>query len=270
MAIITISRGSSSGGRILAECVAKELDYRLVSREAIIDDATRYGVSEAKLTDALIKPPKFWERFRDERSRYLTYLRAALCEQALNDNLVYHGNAGHFLLRGVGHVLRVRLVAPLEYRLAAVMETKRMNRGDAGDWIQRVDKERSRWTKFLYGVDLCDPLIYDMVLNLGHMEVSGACAMVCTAVKLPAYATTAASTQALTDLLLASRVRIALSQDDSTAVADVDVDASNGTVAVRGRLSSDELIEDVVRVAQSVPGVERVDRSEMRLWSYGD
>lgn len=268
MAIVTISRGSFCGGQVLAERVAEELGYRTVSREVIIEAAARYGVSEAKLTEALEKPPGFWERFRYERRLYLTYLQAALCEQAKADNLVYHGHAGHLLLKGVGHVVRVRLIAPMEFRIVAAMERQRLERDAAIEYIQRVDRERMRWTKFLYGVDWSDPHLYDIVVNLEHIDIAGAAAIVRTTAALPEHRTTPASQAALDDLLLASRVRAVLASTSSTSLAEVEVEAHGDTVVLRGRLSSEELIGDVVRVTEGVPGVRLIDRSGLTIWTY--
>lgn len=268
MSIVTISRGSFSGGRLLAECVGEALGYRVVSREVIVEAAARYGVAEAKLTEALEKPPGFWEHFKYERRLYLTYLQAALCEQARGDRVVYHGHAGHLLLRGVGHVLRVRLIAPMEFRIAAAMERLRLDREAAVQYIERVDRERTRWTKFIYGVDWSDPLNYDLELNLERISLDGACGVVRAAVSLPEFQTTPASEQALEDLLLGSRVRAALACASGTSAAEIEVEAHGAVVRLRGRLSSDELIGEVIRVAEAVPGVRRIDRTDLGLWTY--
>ncbi|MGC8685573.1 MAG: cytidylate kinase family protein, partial [bacterium] len=50
MAIITISRGTFSGGQMLAECLAKKLGYKSISREILIEAAEKYGISENNLT----------------------------------------------------------------------------------------------------------------------------------------------------------------------------------------------------------------------------
>ena len=110
--IITISRGSFSGGAVVAECVAEQLGYRLVSREILSDAAAHNGVAESRLAEAIERAPGLWERLGHDRRLYLAYIREALLDVAVEDNIVYHGHAGHLLLRGISHVLRVRLVAP--------------------------------------------------------------------------------------------------------------------------------------------------------------
>jgi hypothetical protein len=45
MSVITISRGSSSVGKTLAECLAVKLGYRCIGRETIVERAAAGGVS---------------------------------------------------------------------------------------------------------------------------------------------------------------------------------------------------------------------------------
>ena len=157
MAIITISRGSASGGLLLAQGLSEKLGYGLVSREDVIQAATKYGVSVEKLQETILKPLGFWERFQHERRRYLTFVQEALCDQARKDRIIYHGNAGHLLLRGVSHVICVRLIAPMDFRIRMLMERENMIREDAIRYIERMDRQRKEWTRFLYGVDWLDP-----------------------------------------------------------------------------------------------------------------
>ncbi|MFC1980417.1 cytidylate kinase family protein, partial [Chloroflexota bacterium] len=61
MAIITISRGTFSGGQSLAEDVAKKLGYRCISREVLVEAARQYDVAEESLRKTLIEKPGFLE-----------------------------------------------------------------------------------------------------------------------------------------------------------------------------------------------------------------
>ena len=62
MAIITISRGTFSGGKALAERLAERLDYPCLSREEILQDAAdEFGISQEGLSAAINEPPPFWQ-----------------------------------------------------------------------------------------------------------------------------------------------------------------------------------------------------------------
>ena len=178
MSVITISRGSFSGGKTLAECLAVKLGYRCIGRETIVERAAASGVSHEELLAALLKPPGFLERFKHKRYQYLTLFQAALAEEVRNGNVVYHGNAGHLMLKGAAPVLRIRIIAPIEMRLAMVQERLKLTGNEALDYIQKMDEGRKKWTQYLYGVDWEDPALYDLVVNLEHMDIEEACEVI--------------------------------------------------------------------------------------------
>ena len=60
----------------------------------------------------MIKSPGSSEKLARERNLYLAFLTAALCDAAGQGNMIYTGRAGHLLLPGVSHRLRVGLTAP--------------------------------------------------------------------------------------------------------------------------------------------------------------
>jgi osmotically-inducible protein OsmY len=256
MAIITISRGSFSGGKALAECLAAKLDHRCVDREALVRDATSFGVSEAELHDALERPPSFWDRVKHKRYMYLVLLQAALAEEARLGRIVYHGNAGHLLLRGVVHVLRVRIVAPMEMRVPFLMQSLDLTEAQARAEIERRDQLRTHWTQYLYGVEWRDPALYDIVLNLEAVSVQEACETVASLARQPGFAETDESLASIRNLALASKVRAALLLEESTTELELDVTAKNGSVSLSGKVRDEKQRQTVQEVVRAVPGVK--------------
>ncbi len=261
MAIVTISRGSFSGGKILAECLAEKLGYRCIDRDVIVEKAAAFGVNQSDLRDALEKPPTFWDRFKHKKYVYLTLIQAALTEEVRQGNAIYHGNAGHMLLRGVSHVVRTRIIAPPEFRLSMVEDRLKVGHGEALAYIHRMDSDRKKWTHYLYGVDWGDPTLYDVVLNLEYMDIDEACDIVAAAVKQKCFEQTPESQTAMEDLALASKIRANLAINPSTANLEVEVVAHGGAVAINGRLGSQEEITEVEQIAWKVSGVSDVDLS---------
>jgi cytidylate kinase len=267
--IIMISRGSFSGGSVLAECLAEKMGYRVISRELLAAAAARYGIAEDRLAQALDRAPGLWERLGHERRLYLTFIQATLCDMLLEDGVVYHGHAGHLLLRGISHVLRVRLVAPMSYRIGAAMQSLRCGREAAEAHVRQVDEERARWTRFLYGIDWDSSLNYDLVVNLEGMSVETACAVVRATAGQPEFQPTTASRKALRDLALACRVRAALASEAATARLEIDVTADDGEVVLHGNLRSAELAEAAIRLAGGVAGVLAARVDGLKGWKYG-
>jgi cytidylate kinase len=266
MSVITISRGSFSGGKTLAECLACDLGYRCVDREAIVERAAASGVSQEELLNALLKPPSFLERFKHKRYQYLALFQAALAEEVKTGKVVYHGNAGHLMLRGAAPVLRVRIIAPIEKRLSMLQERHKMGRNEALTYIQKVDQDRKNWTQFLYGVNWEDPALYDLVLNLERYEIEEACEVVAAAARQQGcFESTPECEAQLEDLALGSRVRANLAINPPTAHLEFEVTSRRGVVSIRGKVNDPDELAEVKRVAQAATGVVSLNLDGLAL-----
>jgi hypothetical protein len=194
------------------------------------------------------------ERYRHGRERYVAFIENAFLEHVRHDGVVYHGLAGHFFLRGVKHGLKVRVIADLEERIRLEMEREQVDEGTARETLKKDDFERRRWALALYGVDTVDPILYDLVINVGNMTLDCAVAVVCHAARTPCFATTPESQRALDDLVLASRVRVAVVD----VAPEARVRASGGEVEVEVEAPAGGGAAVVARVetlARSVDGV---------------
>jgi cytidylate kinase len=258
MAVITISRGSFSGGKMLAECLSHELGLRCIDRDVIVEKAAAAGVSQEHLREALAKPPSFWDRFTHTRYMYLTIIQAALCEEVSSGNAVYHGNAGHLLLTGVKHVLRARIIAPMKVRVVMVRDRLKLGPEEALTYIERMDRDREKWTHYLYGVNWGDPVLYDLVLNLESLDIRQACEIIATTARQSCFAETDESRAAMANLVVASRVRATLAVTEATQDLEVQVTADGGAILIVGKLPRDADMSEIEAIALRVPGVSSV------------
>lgn len=263
MSVITISRGSFSGGKMLAECLAHNLGYRCVDRDVIVERAAAHGVSQEELRDALEKPPRFLERFSHKRYKYLALIQAGLTEEVRTGEVIYHGLGGHLLLGNGRHILRTRLIAPMDFRIRMVHERLNYTRSEAIAYIQKMDDHRRRWTTYLYGVNWGDPSLYDLVINLEQMTIDTACHIISAAVHRRCFRLTQACRKALEDLALASKVRAELAIAPSTEGLELEATASDGVVALKGKLATAEQLPEVKRIALEIPGVIDLDLDKL-------
>lgn len=261
MPIITISRGSFASGQALAECLAERLGYLCLSREAVLDwAAASYRVPVEKLASSMDKAPSIWERLIGDRVHYVKFIRAALLEHAWRDKIVFHGYVGHLLMAGISHVIRIRVVEEMDVRIGSAMRKHHLPRDEATERIRRIDRQRSNWTRFLWGVDWQDPSLYDAVLNLTRMDVAGACDVVESMTRQEIFRPTAESLKALEDLTLSSRVWATLAIDHHTADSDLEVSADSGVVIITGTAGSWETADAIPLVARDVDGVRDIVR----------
>ena len=202
-----------------------------------------------------------WNRHSSERRLYIAAIQSALAEHVAGGDLIYHGRAGQVLLAGLPGVLRVRLIAPIEVRVRALMESDGMDSTSAEQYIRHVDAVRARWVRMMYGEDIYDPVLYNMVINLKTLSVPAACAIVTKAAEQPDFAVTDEVKTKLMDFRLACRVKLALARARDTRALDLRIEGHGGGIDVFGAapaLSSGKMGEQIVEIARSVEGVEEV------------
>jgi cytidylate kinase len=258
MSIITISRGLFSSGQALAERVAAMLGYRSMSRELLLEAATRYEIPEAKLTELMETPPEVTPIKPELLRLYRVVMQAAMCEVVRGGKIVYHGHGGQEFLPDIQHVLKVRLLAPLAYRVARVREQRQMDQASAYLYIARVDDVRARRVEEFFGVDWQDPRRYDLLLNMGRLSLEQAAERVAEWAKRPEFQPTAASEQALQDLTVKARVEAALAVKEETRSVVLNILVHQGTVHAWGGLPGFGLEREVMRVIEGVEGVRDV------------
>ncbi len=169
---------------------------------------------------------------------------------------IYHGLAGHLLLKKAPALLRLRVIAPLDLRIRMARERLQLSPDDAIAYIHRMDEDRRKWTQFLYGVDWQDSSLYDFVINLERLSIDQGCDAVAAVVEGHGFEFTPQFEAIMNDLTLASRVRADLALDPFTSNLEVEVEAQGGSVCVRG--THFEQVEEVERVVRSLPGVVSV------------
>ena len=207
MAIITISRGSYSKGKEVAERVAERLGYQCISREVILEASDVYRIPEIKLVKAIHDAPSILDRFGRGKHAFIAYYQSALARMVRNDKVVYHGLAGHLLLKGVPHVLKVRIIADLADRVESEMHREGLSEQEARSLILKDDQERRRWTQSLYGMDPWDSSLYDLVIHIHKFTVANAVDFICEAAGLEQFKATRESQQKMDDLAMASHVK---------------------------------------------------------------
>ena len=266
MSIITISRGSYSRGKDVAEKVAQALGYECISRDVLIGVSEQFNIPEIKLVRAIHDAPSLLDRFGHGKERYVAYIRAALLKQVQKDNVVYHGLAGHFFLMGIPHVLKVRIIADIEDRIKEEMKRENISAETARFILKKDDDERRKWGLKLYGIDTSDPSLYDIVLHIKTLKVQDAVKILVDTVKLPSFKTTPESQGILDDLLVAAQVQANLVHEYPTSKVscrdgEVFINVVAPVTVVAPLSAEQEAIGRIRAQAMKVPGVKKVNVS---------
>lgn len=267
MAIIVISHQMGAGGPEVGMALAQRLGYRYVNQELLLDAARRYGLAEERLSHLDESKPTLFERFDTETRQHITVLQTTLLEFAELDNAVLMRGGGQWLLRGVPHALRVRIIAPFEHRVkqwikrTAEMTGETPNQRAAADFVRRDDTQKSGRMKYLYEVDVADPTLYELIVNTEKLRHDAVVDVVERLVRRPEMATTDDGRQLVASRALASRVQVALATHPETRRYRITVEAHDGIVTLEGTAALDRAVE----VARSVPGVREVKTQQLEI-----
>jgi len=258
MAIITISRGTFSGGKELAESVANKLGYRCISREVLVEAAREYGTPLNKLSAALTDKPGVLEGMTLDRAHYLAYIRAALSKYAKNENLVYHGHAGHLLLKGIPHILRVKIMKGTNSRIQAAMQLKDLTYGQAAEFIRKIDDNRAKWTRFLYHTDWNDVSLYDLIINLERMTIPDACDIICLTAKRDEFQSTPESQKIIENFILATDIRARIASEAGGVDDNIEIESHDGKIMISGSVRTTNDADTIREIVRRIPDVKDI------------
>ncbi|HEY6300615.1 MAG TPA: cytidylate kinase-like family protein [Candidatus Binatus sp.] len=259
MAVIAISQQIGSRGIELGELAARELGYRFQSGEQLIaETAKRFNVSAEQVKWFDVHSPHFWER-KTDTGRFAAYYRAVFLQEAAQDRIVVAGRgSSHFLPEG-GCGIRVRTMAPVALRIKQVAKDEKLAPAAADKRVRDFDMELKARIQTLFGQDIEDPAIYDLVINTSRLPLAA------HANTLAALAThidsgrTPERTKCMQDAAIAAQVHAALVAHPKIGDTQMSVNCSAGCVRVSGVGLVPPWDELVIGVAQRIEGVSSVE-----------
>src|SRR6202158_2281018 len=273
MAVITISRHPGSLGDTVARALAERLHYRLVERAELVHLAERIGGSDVawdRAPELRERSPSFWERLNEERRRYASVLRRVTTHLAEEGDVVIVGLGAGQMLKGLGNVLRLQIIAPMDVRMERVMErgfddvAGPLSRDKARDLIRNNDRDTNGYMRYLFNIEWMDPQNWDLIINTGRFSVDQALDIVEAVVNSGALEPTALDRQRLANLALASRVESTVLGDPTVWVNGLKVVAQEGRVRIEGEVITEEDRDAVEQVLRQIGGV-RVIENDLRV-----
>jgi hypothetical protein len=189
----------------------------------------------------------------------ISLVSAVLAKKLLDDNVVYHGPFGQVLVTGVSHVLKVRIVAQLEDRVAnKVKREGGLSAAEAERAILREDRERLQLAKQVFNLDDDDAALFDLVINTSQVDVDTASDIITGTVKLKRYQPMTYSVRCMENFELSARARAHLIDLDPNVL----VEADNGKVRIRtrgGGWSTRKKVSEIRQRTANLEGVKSVD-----------
>jgi len=222
----------NSRGKEVAERVAKKLGYNCISRDVLLEASERFNIPEIKLNRAIHDAPSILDRFTFGKEEYISYIEAALLKYLREDNIVYHGLAGHFFVQNITHVLKVRIIADMKERVHIEMNKERISRDEAEQIIKNDDEQRKKWSLSLYGIDTANPGLYDLLIHLGRLSTEDAADIICQTAKLNCFQTTPESQKNMDNMALTAQLKASLIKINR----HIEVSMTNDDINITARL----------------------------------
>jgi CMP/dCMP kinase len=258
MSIVAISETTGSLGNEIGRRLSERLGCRFADREIIAKAAEQFGAAVSDLRHGTEGKPTFWERLTDSQHRYRAYVDSVILELASGDEIVLAGLAAAIVLRPVPHVLRARVNAPERVRAERVEQQQGLTREAALDHVRHTDHERATRMKFLYRVNVDDPMLYDIALNTERMTADEGARIIQETLSEQRFHITPAWRRQLLDLSIVARARATFIASPVFDPQRVTVSARDGCASLTGTVDTDEERALVEGTVGRIPGVSRV------------
>ncbi|MBV9280589.1 MAG: cytidylate kinase-like family protein [Chloroflexi bacterium] len=201
--IITLSRQTGSGARVVGAQLGRKLGIRVLGADIRRLVAQRLQTSEEMVAalDERLEPagvrimrslgasvaPEIGvasavelEVTADDVERAT---RETIRDLASRESLVIVGRGARWILGDRPETLHVRLVAPLDVRVARYMEEVGAPRSAARSVVQAGDRARAAHVQRYFRVDWNDPENYHLVLNTGLLSLAAATDLIVAAAR---------------------------------------------------------------------------------------
>lgn len=200
MAVVTISSAYGALGSEVGRAVASELGVPFLDRAIPVGVAEKLAVplEEAEKHDEALAG--FFDRLfgafvvmggvygsatpppdMPDEAAFRAATEQIVREHAKSGSAVILGRAGMIVLADDPRVLRVRLSGPLEARIEQAVARYGLTTEQAHRQERESDGARAAWVRRLYGRDVTDPSLYDLVINATRFGVEECVALIIAA-----------------------------------------------------------------------------------------
>jgi len=213
MSAITISREYGSGGGEIAARLARRLGWRLIDHAVIEQTALQLEVRETEVekhdedyveSDRQGILSRILEQLTPsaaatggggiflrtassaETLPFQETMRDIIIAAATSRHVVIVGRGGQVLLADRRDVLHVRVIAPLELRVAYTARREGLDTETARKRVQAKDQARTQFMQTQYRSQHEDPHLYDLEINTAVLDLDSTVNLICNALEAKA------------------------------------------------------------------------------------
>ena len=182
--IVTIGREHGSNGHLIATGLAEELGYRCYDKE-IVEAAAKNSkfarsimdhYDEKRISPFISASPHMLDL--GETFQLSTQIASAQFDAirmlAEEGDGIFVGRCADYVLRKRDDLLRVFITAPLESRIATMMERQQLSYEQARKLIRQVDKDRASYYRYSTDQSWGEIDNFDLCINSACTGIDGA------------------------------------------------------------------------------------------------
>lgn len=253
MAILAISYEFGSAGEEIGHEIERQLGYEYIALGRILDEAKRKGKKWERYSQEYGEgQPNIWERYDWSYMGFMAMVQSVILDHGLKDNVVIMLRGGVYLLRGIPHALRVRVVAPLEERIGCIEKKEGLSRDLAHLLLKQADREIAGVIYQLYGKKWDDPDAYEIRFDTGVQKVDEIVETVKGLLQTKDSLKTEATIQLLKVKALAARINTAIKTNPDFLIPTLDVKAQGDGIMIRGVARSIQEHKAIEQVAKEM------------------
>jgi len=235
MAILTISRQLGSGGREVGQAVASSLGYVYVDKERFLEGLKALDAKWEQLAIGMDEcRPSIFEKYSSTFAAYGEFVRSTILASALADKVVLMGRGGNFVLQGIPHAYRIRVIAPREARIQRIAVRESIDLESARRLVVRTDRERAGFVYALFGKPWDSSAEFDDVFDTGKRTIDGIIVHVVDRLAARDHLKTAEVEKLLRMRAVAAEIKARLLANPSTFAATLDVGLDGSELVVTG------------------------------------
>ena len=176
--IISVGREFGSGGRVIAEELAKKFNLPIYDRHLITEIANKTGMT-AEQIEKHDEAPK--TRILSRRVRgYSNSIEDNVAEMQFDfirkkaesgESFVVVGRCSESKLRDFDCLCSLFIIGDMPCKIKRIMELYDMTEAEAEDFIEKKDKKRKRYHNYHVKLHWGDSRLYDLTVNSSRLGV---------------------------------------------------------------------------------------------------
>lgn len=258
MSSILISTDDQKLGEEVAQKVADSLNYTYIGRPFLKEVTKLYNVDERQLLASLDEPPSSRAVSSKNRNLSVSFVKAAVLDQLLEDNIVCTGLAAHLYARDVAHFVTVRVLANYVVRTNELAASQNISLRRARKKLEQETEAKVRWSEKFFELNETNPGLYDMVLNMNQFDSDLVVELIARAAQHRKFSPMTYSLKCAEDLAIAAKVQATL----MARYPEIRVCADGNTISVHakaGKRNKHEKISSIKELARAISGVDHVE-----------